>query len=105
MAKKKNWYAVWGTNGLGIYRTWKRAKTALQYLEKANVEGFKIYSDAKRKALMDFNYYNDDDFEGPIPIDFTISREHIEIIRELELASDAKIKVVFKDKKPTFEEV
>ena len=37
MAKKKNWYAVWGTNGLGIYRTWKRAKTALQYLEKANV--------------------------------------------------------------------
>lgn len=40
MAKKKNWYAVWGTNGLGIYRTWKRAKNGFAVFRKSKCRGF-----------------------------------------------------------------
>lgn len=105
MAKKKNWYAIWGSNGLGIYSTWKKAQESQRYLEMSNAKGFKVFSEAKCKALKEYNECSGDDFQGPEPINFTIRREHIDAIKKSGLSADAKIKVVFKDKEPNFEEV
>ena len=96
MAKKKNWYAIWGSNGLGIYSTWKKAQESQRYLEMSNAKGFKVFSEAKCKALKEYNECSGDDFQGPVPIN---------AIKKSGLSADAKIKVVFKDKEPNFEEV
>ena len=94
-----------GSNGFGIYSTWKKAQESQRYLEMSNAKGFKVFSEAKCKALKEYNECSGDDFQGPVPINFTIRREHIDAIKKSGLSADAKIKVVFKDKEPNFEEV
>ena len=65
----------------------------------------RVYREEFDKALKEYNECSGDDFQGPVPINFTIRREHIDAIKKSGLSADAKIKVVFKDKEPNFEEV
>lgn len=102
MASKNSYYGVFGSNGLGVVNSWEKAQKAMKNLEKSNVVGTKTFYEAKRKALENYNIRGNDDFMGPIPLNFVIRKEQIEKIKGMKLEPEDQIDVVINGKKIDF---
>ena len=80
------WYAIYGSNGLGVYDDWGRAEKALKYLKKCNTKSFKTKSDATAYAIEMYNDLAGDDFKGPVPINYSLNMEYIMLIKHSDLS-------------------
>jgi len=97
MAKYK-FYALWGNNGLGVYRSWSKAEVSLVYLEKGTCKGFATYGEARKCAAEGYKERSGGcEFEGPFPSDFILRADDIEEINKLGIDPGGKVKLEFKD--------
>jgi hypothetical protein len=102
MASKKKYYAVYGSDGLGVVVTWKQAQVGMKFLEYSSCKKTKTFWKAKKVALENYNLRSGDDFKGPIPYNFVLREEHIEMIRAMKLEPEDQIDVICENKKVSF---
>lgn len=101
---KNNYYAVWGTNGLGVFNNWAKAQKSMSFLEKTNCKGHKTYSAAVKTALKKFNEVKDEDieeFKGPFPINVALDEDKIRYISD-HFDKDDKITALYENGEWTF---
>lgn len=105
-SKDKKWYALVGSNAIGIYNNYYRAEEAGAFVFKRIIKGFNTFKQARKYAISEYAYRSDGEFFlGPVPANFTIYENDMRAIEALGLDTDASIKVVFKGKKKIFEEI
>lgn len=90
-------YAIAGINGLGVYRTWARAKESLKFLSYQRYKGFNNFEDAANYARDNFNLLNQCNYNGPVTLDFTLYRRDLYMIERLKYTANDKIRVNFDD--------
>lgn len=96
------YYAVWGTNGVGVYKRWEKADQAMNFLSKSNNKKFDSKIEAQKKALAMYNQLSGDDFSGPLPLNITLNSEMIEQVKALNLSFDDNVVASFIDGKWNF---
>lgn len=81
MKKKKRYYAVWGTNGVGVCDAWEEVIGVKPYLKKFRSEKFDNFKDAERKALWEYNLLQEEScityFNGPLSVNYIIYNKQI----------------------------
>lgn len=84
--KKKKYYAVWGSNGVGIFDNWDKVQDARPYIKKFGTEKFNNWEDAERKALWEFNLFQDESclsyFNGPLSLNYVLYKKQIKEIMQ-----------------------
>ena len=81
MKKRKKFYAVWGTNGVGVYNDWNEVLCARPYLKNFHSEKYDNFKDAERKALWEYNLLQEEScieyFNGPLSLNYIMYKKQI----------------------------
>ncbi len=100
MAKNK-FYAVFGSNAVGVFNNWERAEESLRWADKGTTKGSKSYLDIVEAAIEGYKDRSGQSYKGPFPMNFLLRKENIKFLSE-HFNPDDKIKVEYKNGKPVF---
>lgn len=71
--ERVDFYAVWGTNGVGVVTSWSRVLKNQKFLKHNNCQKFDNWDDAEAKALEEYNALNPHDpFFGPLRCNYIL---------------------------------
>lgn len=95
MKKVNKFYAIAGSNGLGVYSTWDKTKEASYYLSRVRYKKFDNFQDAVSYARDCYNEVSDVYYMGPLPLDFTLYYPAMQTIMSLGFHVNDKIAVIW----------
>ena len=103
----KKYYAVSGSNGVGVYDNYHMVEKNRKFLKKAKCKGFDSLEEAAASAKHSFNELCEDNFyySGPLVLNFCLTIPQMVKIYKMDLGAEKMIKVKFENKKVSFEKI
>lgn len=76
--KTEAFYAIWGTNGVGVVTSWSKVLKNRNFLRHCNCEKFWNWREAEEKALNEYNAMNSQNpFYGPLRCNYILFSHQI----------------------------